>query len=48
MPDEPRDRPIPNAADQVAAVAAKAEAMLDELRAGWLWKLLTAPPTPKR
>ena len=40
-------RPIPDAADAVAAVAAHAHAMLSKLEAGWLWKILTIPTTPK-
>lgn len=42
-----RDRPIPDAADAVAAVAAHADALLSQLQAGWLWKILTIIPTPK-
>lgn len=43
-------RPLPDAADAVAAAAAKVQAdaemvgaMLAEIRGGWLWGLLTAP-----
>jgi hypothetical protein len=38
-----RARPIGDAADQVAAVAEHADAMLSQLEAGWLWKLITQP-----
>jgi hypothetical protein len=45
--DAMRDRPLPNAADAVAAAAAAVQAdaellgvMLAELRQGWVWKLL--------
>ena len=40
-------RPIGDAADQVAAVAAHADQMLTALQAGWLWKILTITPAPK-
>jgi hypothetical protein len=39
-----KGRPIPEAADEVAATAITARAMLDQLQAGWLWQLLTIPP----
>jgi hypothetical protein len=42
-----KDRPLADAAGQVAAVAAAARQMLAELKEGWLWKILTTPPTPK-
>lgn len=41
------ERPIQDAADQVFDAALRASAMLDELRAGWLWQMLVKPPTPK-
>jgi hypothetical protein len=41
-------RPIPDAADQVRNAAQLAATMLSELRTGWLWQLLTRPPTRKR
>jgi hypothetical protein len=41
-------RPLPDAADAVAAAAAQASAMLKELQAGWLWRLLTIPQPQKR
>ena len=34
-------RPLPAAADEVAETAATAREMLEELKAGWLWQLLT-------
>jgi hypothetical protein len=46
LPTE-RDRPIADAAAAVEAAAAKAAAMLDELKRGWLWAILTLPPSPK-
>lgn len=39
-------RPIQNAADEVAATAVAARAMLDEIKAGWLWRILTIQPKP--
>jgi hypothetical protein len=38
-------RPIPNAADEVAATATAAREMLAELKAGWLWQILTIKTT---
>jgi hypothetical protein len=46
-PEATPGRPIQDAADEVAAVAAAARKMLEDLQAGWLWKLLTITPTPK-
>jgi hypothetical protein len=42
-----RERPIADAAAAVEAAAAKAAAMLDELKRGWLWALLTKKSTAK-
>ena len=40
------NRPIPAAAAAVKATADKARQMLEDLEAGWLWKLLTIRPKP--
>lgn len=45
---EQRDRPIAEAALAVEETAKHALAMLQELQAGWLWKLLTIPFKQKR
>lgn len=42
-----RDRPIPDAAAEVQALAADARAMLADLKRGWLWVFLTSSPRPK-
>jgi hypothetical protein len=42
-----RDRPIQDAAMQVEQLAIEAQAMLEALSEGWLWKLLTIKPSPK-
>lgn len=36
-----RETHVSDAADQVRDTAAAAKAMLDELQAGWLWKIIT-------
>jgi hypothetical protein len=42
------ERPIHDAANQLAALAFKAAAMLEDLREGWLWQMLVQPPTAKK
>jgi len=43
-----RDKPVMNAAKAVQDTAEHALLMLKELQAGWLWRLLTIEPKPKR
>ena len=42
-----RQRPIADAAAAVEATAARAAVMLDQIKQGWLWALLTRPAKQK-
>ena len=39
-----RETHVSDAADQVRDTAAAAKLMLEELQAGWIWKILTIKP----